>query len=73
MEIFSIIYLIVSILVIIFLSIRCVVLTKAAAVWTGMIQNLLNDDYTRDNIKIIAAALYGINVKELDRRLKDEH
>ena len=73
MEIFSIIYLIVSILVIIFLSIRCVVLTKAATVWTGMIQNLLNDDYTRDNIKIIAAALYGIDVKELDRRLKDEH
>lgn len=53
-----------------FLIVRCVVLTNALNAYHELIINLVNDDMTRENIKVIVAAMYGIDSNEIDRRLK---
>ena len=71
MGIFSTIYLIVSILFIIFLAFRCIVLTKALNTYVDLMCNLINDTTTANDIKIIASAMYGISVTEFERRMKN--
>lgn len=73
MDLFSIIYLSASLLVIVFLTIRCVALTKVANMYSDLVINLINDQPTRDNIKLIASAMYGMTRDEFERRMKNEH
>lgn len=54
----------------VFLSFRCIVLTKALNAYHELIIDLVNDEMTRENIKIITAAMYGLDTNEIDRRLK---
>lgn len=73
MDLFSVIYLSASLLVIAFLTIRCIVLTKVANMYSDLVINLINDQPTRDNIKLIASAMYGMTRDEFERRMKNEH
>lgn len=71
MEIYSLIYLITSIVVVIFLAWRCVVLTKALAAYHILITEVINDKLTQDNIKLIASRMYGMTTEEFERRMKN--
>ena len=58
-------------LIVMFLCFRCIILTKTLNYYTSLITNLINDDMTKDNIKIIMSAMYGLNVDEIERRLSN--
>ena len=67
---FEIAFLIASIVAVIFLSLRCIVLSKALNKYQSIIFTLISDEMTKENIKIIVAAMYGLDVQEIDRRLQ---
>ncbi len=58
-------------LIVMFLCFRCIILTKTLNYYTSLITNLINDDMTKDNIKIITSAMYGLSVDEIERRLSN--
>lgn len=70
MEIFKIIIVTALCLISIYLAWRCIILTKALVKYHDIIRGLIDDETTREHIRIIAAAMYGLDVEEFDRRLK---
>ncbi len=73
MGIFNIIIFIIVCAIALFLAWRCIVLTKALARFYILINQLVEDSLTKDNIKLIASAMYGLSVEEFERRLSNEH
>ena len=69
--IFEIVMFIIFLLIIIFLAIRCIALTKTLNYYTSLVINLINDNMTKDNIKVIMSAMYGLTISEIERRLKN--
>ena len=73
METFRLILVSLLSIISIFLAWRCIVLTKALARYHALFLGLIHEELTRESVKIIAAAIYGLTVDEVDRRLKNEH
>lgn len=70
MTAFSIVIVTALIIISLYLAFRCIVLTKALSKYHELIMCLVTDESTRENIKIIVAAMYGLSVNEVDKRLK---
>lgn len=70
METFRTIIMIALSVISIYLAFRCIVLTRACKLYSSLIANLVNEEMTRDNLKILSAAMYGVTIEEFERRMK---
>lgn len=67
---FSVVIFVIICIICIFLAFRCIILTKAVIKYHDLLISLCEDNLTRENLKIIIAAMYGLEIDEIDRRLK---
>ena len=70
MTAFSIVIVTALSIISLYLAFRCIVLTKAINKYHELIMCLVTEETTRENIKIIVAAMYGLSVNEVEKRLK---